>query len=130
MIIVIILHVMLFDNMLRMNSTIAFCKIINDPISIWVLSNIFLPSIIPENVLYFYSRVFKGVHLKRAISSEQWTHELLKPEKFHSWKLLTIEWIAMAIYAWYLRSHSKSTVWIMTKGFLVANVLNKCLRLH
>ena len=62
-----------------------------------VLPSSFLPSIIPENVLYLYSWVFKGVHLKRAISSEeQWTRELLKHEKFHSGKLSTIEWVVMS----------------------------------
>ena len=52
--------------------------------------------IIPEYVLYLYFKFFKGVHLKRAISSEQWTHELLKHEKFHSGKLSTIEWVVMS----------------------------------
>ena len=52
--------------------------------------------IIPEYVLYLYFKFFKGVHLKRAISSEQWTHELLKHEKFHSGKLSSIERIVMS----------------------------------
>ena len=48
-------------------------------------------------------RVFKGVHLKRAISSEeQWTRELLKHEKFHSGKLSTIEWVVMSNHLYIL----------------------------
>ena len=76
--------------------------------------------IIPEYVLYLYFKFFKGVHLKRAISSEQWTHELLKHEKFHSGKLSSIERIVMSNHTRYLRSHSnrKKYLNILAKVFL------------
>ena len=44
-----------------------------------------------ECALLVFSSFLKGVHPKRAISSEQWTHELLKHEKFHSIRLSSIE---------------------------------------
>ena len=59
-------------------------------------------------------RVFKGVHLKRAISSEeQWTRELLKHEKFHSGKLSTIEWVVMSNHLYIVFAVPfKKKIWI------------------
>ena len=57
---------------------------------------------------------FKGVHLKRAISSEeQWTRELLKHEKFHSGKLSTIEWVVMSNHLYIVFAVPfKKKIWI------------------
>ena len=77
--------------------------------------------IIPEYVLYLYFKFFKGVHLKRAISSEQWTHELLKHEKFHSGKLSSIERIVMSNrikgICGPIQNEKKSLIRLIQKGF-------------
>ena len=77
--------------------------------------------IIPEYVLYLYFKFFKGVHLKRAISSEQWTHELLKHEKFHSGKLSSIERIVMSNrikgICGPIQKEKKSLIRLIQKGF-------------